>query len=209
MAFPRLAKAPVTTALLAIIFAMFGVEWFAGALRSDVMLFRLGAIAPEMITQHQYWRAVSAMFLHANLLHLAANTWTLYQLGTLYETMFGSARFVAIYFATGIIASFASAFLTNGLAVGASGAILGILGAFIFSIKRSPQWKHEPWTKSLLSQLMFWAAVNLALGYKIQNIDNAAHIAGLVSGLILGFIPHRVPPPPPADAIIDVPRREF
>src|SRR5205814_7484949 len=102
-----------------------------------------------------------------------------------------------------IIASIASSMMSSHrISVGASGAILGILGAFIFSIKRSPQWRHEPWTKSLVSQLVFWAILNLALGYEIKNIDNVAHIAGLVSCLTLGFIPHRVPRPPPRDATV-------
>ena len=118
--------------------------------------------------------------------------------------MFGSVRFAAIYFATGIIASIASSMVSTGPAVGASGAILGILGAFFFSIKRSPVWRHEKWTKSLLNQLVFWAGLNLVLGFEVKNIDNTAHIAGLLSGVLLGLIPHRVPPPPPGSRVVDV-----
>jgi len=204
----RFQHAPVTAVILALIFAMFGVEIYLGALQPDeqaasMVLYRLGAIVPMLITEHQYWRAVTAMFLHGSWTHLAANTFSLWQLGTLFESMFGSKRFAFVYFTTGIVASFASA-TANHLSVGASGAVLGILGAFIFSIKRSPQWKHQPWTKSLLGQLMFWGAVNLLLPLKIPNIDYVAHIAGLVTGLILGFIPHRVPPPPPGGVLIDV-----
>jgi len=158
MAFLRLDRAPVTALLLAAIFAMFGVEYFYGALepteQGAMALYRLGAIAPPLLTEHQYWRAVTAMFLHADWVHVGANAFSLWQLGSLFEAMFGSRRFAFIYFTTGIVASFASA-TANHLSVGASGAVLGILGAFIFSIKRSPQWKHQPWTKSLLGQLMF------------------------------------------------------
>ena len=201
--FFRFSRAPVTGALLAVIFAMFGVEWYFHALDNNEVLFRLGAIAPELITEHQYWRAITGMFLHGSPLHVLANSFSLWQLGTLYEAMFGSKRFAFIYFTTGIIASFASA-ATGHLSVGASGAILGILGAFIFSILRSPQWRHERWTRSLIRQLLFWAGFNLLLPLAVPNIDNTAHIAGLVSGLLLGFLPHRVPPPPPSDAVIDV-----
>jgi rhomboid protease GluP len=152
------------------------------------------------------------MFLHASILHWAANSWALYQLGTLYESMFGSARFALIYFVTGIIASIASSlamppqspFEPLHCGVGASGAVLGILGAFIFSIKRSPVWRNEPWTRNLLSQLLFWAAVNLVLGTIIKNIDNVAHLGGMISGLLLGFLPHRVTPPPPSTTVVDV-----
>src|SRR5258708_33163532 len=143
MAFFRPRNAPVTTALLIIITIVFVLEWTSGALQNDEALIAMGAIVPGMMHFGQYWRAVAAMFLHANLLHWAANSWALFQLGSLYEVMFGSVRFAAIYFITGIIASIASSMVSTGPAVGASGAILGILGAFFFSIKRSPVWRHE------------------------------------------------------------------
>lgn len=200
----RLSRAPVTAGLLAIITIVFVIELALGATRNDELLIQMGAIVPGMLQEHQYWRIFAAMFLHGNILHWAANCWALYQLGMLYEVMFGSARFTLIYFVTGAIASIASSLYAHGASVGASGAILGILGAFIFSIRRSPQWRHEPWTKSLLSQLVFWALLNVALGFTVTFIDNVAHIAGLVSGLLLGFLPHRVPPPPPGRSVIDV-----
>ena len=204
MPFLRPKQAPVTTALLIIITIIFVIEWLKGAPANDEVLIAMGAIMPGMMHSGQYWRALTRMFLHANLLHWAANSWALFQLGSLYEVMFGSIRFAAIYFATGVIASIASSMVSTGPAVGASGAILGILGAFFFSIKRSPIWRHEKWTKSLLNQLVFWAGLNLVLGFEVKNIDNTAHIAGLVSGLILGLIPHRVPPPPPSSHVVDV-----
>ncbi|HEY2094792.1 MAG TPA: rhomboid family intramembrane serine protease [Thermoanaerobaculia bacterium] len=204
MAFFRPKQAPVTTALLIIITIVFVFEWLNGALQNEEALIAMGAIMPGMMQAGQYWRALAGMFLHANLLHWAANSWALFQLGSLYEVMFGSLRFAAIYFVTGIIASIASSMISTGPAVGASGAILGILGAFFFSIKRSPVWRHEKWTKSLLNQLLFWAGLNLVLGLEVKNIDNTAHIAGLLSGLLLGFIPHRVPPPPPSSRVLDV-----
>jgi len=184
-----------------------GYEWYAGAFNNDALLVQMGAIIPELWQQHEYWRLIAAMFLHANLLHWFANTWSLFQLGSLYEVMFGSKRFAAIYFATGLCASIASSLNPNHYSVGASGAILGILGAFIFSIRRSP-WRHERWTRGLTQQLVFWAAVNIVLGLSIKQIDNTAHIAGLVSGLLLGLIPHRVPPPPPSATVIDVQPRQ-
>ena len=79
------------------------------------------------------------------------------------------------------------------------------MGAFIFSISRSPVYRHQPWTRGLIGQLVFWIVVNIAIGYSLPFIDNVAHFGGLISGLILGFIiPHRVPPPPPGESVIDV-----
>src|SRR3954452_13810008 len=122
--------------------------------------------------------------------------------------MFGRVRFATIYFVTGICASLASAMklsAVGGASVGASGAIFGILGAFIFSIRRS-QWRHERWARGLTQQLVFWGVLNLVLGLTFRKyIDNSAHIAGLVSGLILGLVlPHRTPPLPPGQNVIDV-----
>ncbi len=202
----RLSRAPATASLLAAITVIFVFEWLTGALWNDNALVQMGAIMPRdyMVANGQYWRLLSGMFLHGSLIHWAANAWALYQLGMLFEIMFGTPRFLLVYFVTGICASFASSSFTHGPSVGASGAILGILGAFIFSIRRSPQWRHEPWTKSLLAQLVFWAILNIVLGFSVTYIDNAAHIAGLVSGLLMGFLPHRVPPPPPSRGVIDV-----
>ena len=202
------SRAPATATLLGLITAIFLFEAATGAIDNDMYLRELGAILPwsELRSSGQYWRLVSGMFLHEGWLHWVANSWALYQLGFLYELMFGTPRFLFIYFATGLIASFASSYNMplGGSSVGASGAILGLLGAFIFSIRRSPQWRHERWTKSLLVQLVFWAVFNIILGFQIPQIDNTAHIAGLVSGLLLGLLPHRVPPQPPATRVIDV-----
>ena len=200
----RFARAPVTAALLIAIAIVFAFEFMTGAIWNGEILYQMGAIVPDMLARGQYWRIIAAMFLHADFVHFLANSWALFQLGTLFEGMFGSKRFALVYFASGIIASIASSLFTRGLSVGASGAIFGILGAFIFSIRRSPQWRHEPWTKNLVGQLIFWAIVNLALGFSVEYIDNVAHIAGLITGLALGFIPHRVPPPPPSQGVIDV-----
>ncbi len=197
-------RAPVTAAILFLITIVFIFEWVTGALWNDAALVQMGAIVPGMLQRGEYWRIFTAMFLHGSFLHFAANAWALYQLGALYEAMFGRARFAMIYFVTGACASIASSLTVQYASVGASGAVMGILGAFIFSIRRSPQWRHEPWTKTLLSQLIFWAGLNIVLGFSVEFIDNTAHIAGLVTGLFLGLIPHRVPPPPPGRTVVDV-----
>jgi rhomboid protease GluP len=198
-------RAPVTMAIMIVIVIVFIVEIATNALDpSSDMIVTLGAIRPGLLENHEYWRLLTAMFLHGGFLHVAVNLWAIYQLATLYEVMFGSARLAFVYFATGLAASVTSALHVNGLSVGASGAIFGLLGAFIFSIRRSPRWRHEKWTRGLLNQLVLLGILNLLLGYKYRTlIDNYAHIGGLVAGLILGFLPHRVPPPPPSQIVIE------
>lgn len=166
-------------------------------------LIHSGAIVPDIPQTGQWWRLVTAMFLHIGLLHLLFNGWALYQLGALFEMMFGTQRFLIVYVVAGIVASFASVLFTRSLAAGASGAIFGILGALIVAIRRSPRWRNESWTKGLVQQLLFWAGLNIFLGFSYPGIDNAAHLGGFVTGMIAGFIPHDTPPPPPREMIID------
>jgi rhomboid protease GluP len=193
-------RAPVTFTLLALITIVFALEKAFG----EQSLFQLGAILP--FQYGQYWRYVTGMFLHEGWLHWGSNAWALYNLGTLYEALFGARRFALVYFVSGIFASLASS-VSGHVSVGASGAIFGILGAFIFSILRSPQYRHQPWVKGLVGQIIFWIVVNLAIGSQFKMIDNTAHVGGLIAGLLLGLIPHRVPPPPPNTYVIDVPSR--
>lgn len=213
----RPPSSPATVFLMGAILVGFGIEIFTGAWKDWIKLAELGAIVPSYILgRGEYWRLLSAMFLHGDgtirgdLLHLGMNLWALWQLGRLYEMMFGTRRFVLIYFTTGLAASITSlmryVFLQqSGASVGASGAIFGILGAFIFSIRRSPRWRHERWARGIVSQLMFWIVANIVIGFSFPQIDMAAHLGGLATGLLLGaMLPQREPPMPPSQAIIDV-----
>jgi rhomboid protease GluP len=208
----RRRPTPGTTFIATAILIGFGIEIVRGGLTSGEKLAELGAIIRYYIVEEgEYWRLLSAMFLHGNgtipggVLHLAVNLIALLQLGKLYELMFGTKRFVSIYFATGICASIASMIRNVGPSVGASGAIFGIMGAFIFSVRRSPRWRHERAARGIVQQVVFWTLANIAIGFQFPQIDNAAHLGGLVTGLILGAVlPHREPPPPPAQVVIDV-----
>lgn len=203
-----LKNAPMTRVLLIIIAVVFAFEIFLGGSDNESVLIQMGAIMPNIRETGEYWRLFTAMFLHAGWLHWGTNTWALYQLGTLYEVLFGTPRFALTYFVTGICASLASLFFSRSVAVGASGAIFGILGAFIFSLLRSPQYRHQRWTKSLVSQIVFWIAVNIMIGLSVKFIDNAAHLGGLVAGLLIGLLPHRVTPPSPGGMTIDVEQQQ-
>jgi len=198
-------RAPLTTALLVVITLIWLYEAATHAQSDNFKLAHLGAILPGTLQRHEYWRLVAAMFLHGGWAHWLANSWALYQLGTLYEILFGTRRFALVYFVTGVCASIASAaHLHDEVAVGASGAIFGVLGAFIFSIYRSPRYRRQPWTRSLIGQFVFWIFVNIVIGLSIPQIDNFAHIDGLVTGLLLGFLPHREPSPPLGETVVDV-----
>ncbi|HYI08407.1 MAG TPA: rhomboid family intramembrane serine protease [Thermoanaerobaculia bacterium] len=204
---------PATRFIISAIVIGFAIEIVTGAWQNPYRLARLGAVVREWIfLDGQYWRLVSAMFLHGDgtipggLLHVALNLLAIVQIGRLFELMFGTRRYLFIYFTAGIIASVTSALVNGGPSVGASGAIFGILGAFVLSVRRSPRWRHERAARSIVNQLIFWIVANIAIGMRMPQIDNSAHLGGLIAGLILGAIlPHApLPPPPAAQAVIDV-----
>lgn len=134
----------------------------------------------------QYWRLFTAMFLHANLLHIAFNGWALWLFGNFIEATFGSVRMLVIYFVTGLFASATS--YTFGpvaqLGVGASGAIVGLLGAFIaYNFRR----RHLAAAQGYLRWALMLIVLNAVLGATVGGIDNWAHGGGLVAGLAAGL----------------------
>lgn len=206
-----------TTATFVLMFAIvmgFVIEVLTGAWTDPVRLSQLGAIVPAYVVAGEYWRLLSAIFLHGDgtirgtMLHLAVNLFSLFQLGSLYEIMFSTRRFVLIYFLTGIAASVTSFMRLPpfGSSVGASGAIFGVMGAFVFSVWRSPRWRHDRVARNIVKQCIFWMIANIVIGLNIPQIDNAAHIGGLVAGMLLGAILPQpaLPPEPPAQVVIDV-----
>ena len=208
----RRRRTPATAFLVTAIVAGVGIEILTDAWRNPYRLAQLGAVVREWIFgDGQYWRLVTAMFLHGDgtrqgtLLHAGVNLFSLFQVGSLYELMFGTRRFIVIYFVAGIVASLSSAVFSGGPSVGASGAIFGIVGAFFFSVLRSPRWRHERAARGIIMQLLFWTVINIVIAQYIPQIDNAAHIGGLVAGLLLGaLVPHGTAPRPPAEVIVDV-----
>jgi rhomboid protease GluP len=180
MAFGR--RTPVTTLLLISIAVVYVLQFVTGD-----QLIELGANYGPAIREGQYWRLVTNMFLHGGLFHLAFNGWALFQLGSLFELWLGSSRLLLVYFATGIAGSLASAWFTQGPSVGASGAIFGLMGALIaFLLRRRAALTPEG--KSILMQLVAWAAINVYFGLSDPQIDNSAHLGGCAAGLLLGFV---------------------
>ncbi len=182
----------VTSTLLAVNILMFLIEVAVGGSRSlflggsTAKLIDLGAEFAPAIARGQYWRLFTAMFLHAGLLHLALNMYALYLFGYLIERTFGPLRFLAIYFLCGFMASVASfAFGPIAAGVGASGAIFGLLGAWVaFNYRR----REMRFNRAALRSALVLIGINLFLGFSIAGIDNLAHIGGLVTGVVAGTL---------------------
>jgi rhomboid protease GluP len=145
-----------------------------------------GAKINELVWAGQSWRLVSALFLHGGFLHLAFNGYALYLLGPLLERLYGGRRFLVIYVFSGLAASVASVFFTDGPSVGASGAIFGMLGALVvFGLKYRASLPPRI-ARAFGVGLLPWVGINLVIGLiPGLPIDNAAHVGGLVAGTAL------------------------
>lgn len=151
------------------------------------VLIQYGAKDNALIIQGQYWRFVTPIFLHANLLHVGLNMLNFVVLGVFLERLVGHLRFLLIYFLTGIISIIASFyFAPQEISVGASGAIFGLVGAysiFVLIHRRAFPRNGIP----ALLWLVLVIGVNLSIGLFIANVDNYAHLGGLLSGCLLGW----------------------
>jgi len=138
----------------------------------------------------EWWRLCTAMFLHFGIIHLALNVWALWDGGQLVERMYGHARFAVIYLASGLSGNLLSLVVHKGLTIsgGASGAIFGVYGALLVFLWRERRNLHPQEFRWFFWGAAAFAAASLMLGFLITGIDNAAHIGGLVSGLLAGVI---------------------
>lgn len=154
-------------------------------------LFRWGAnAASAVVLDNQWWRLLSATFLHAGIVHLAFNMLGLWEAGKQLCRLLGNAQFLLIYLAAGLCASAASLHYAaqNSVSVGASGAIFGVLGALLAA---SWHYRHivpPANLRRLWIGLGFFIGYSLLHGLSQENVDNAAHIGGLLSGTALGLV---------------------
>jgi rhomboid protease GluP len=188
-------EAPVTTVLLIANIIMLGVSWlsFAAVGQGGGLTilwglvgepqYRLGAsYGPAIFYENEWWRLITAMFLHAGLLHIGFNMMALMQLGPPLEELYGSARYLFFYVVTGAFGYFVSA-ATGHFSLGASGALLGLVGLLLaITTKRGGAYMRE-----IRSRLITDVVILFALGFSgFMAMDNFAHGGGLAAGFLLG-----------------------
>ena len=151
------------------------------------VLIAFGAKDNDLILQGQYWRFVTPIFLHANLLHVGLNMLNLAVLGVFLERLVGHIRFLLIYVTTGIVSIIASFyFMPQEISVGASGAIFGLVGAYSVFVLMHRRAFRKGGIPALL-WLIIVIVGNLSIGFFVPNVDNYAHLGGLLSGCLLGW----------------------
>jgi len=139
-----------------------------------------GAKVNSLIMQGQYWRFITPMFLHADEIHLAVNCYSLYIVGSQIERIYGRFKFSLIYFVAGILGNIVSFGFSLNPAVGASGAIFGLMGAMLFFALKRPSLLKSSFGANLITTIV----INLAYGFFNSQIDNNAHMGGFVGGFL-------------------------
>jgi len=187
----------VTQALVALNVLVFGILAVQGiALDPPTQaLIDRGANYAPLTLGGQPWRLVTALFLHGGFLHILFNMWCLWDLGGLCESLYGHVTFALVYLISGIGSSLASAWWHPAIpSVGASGAVFGIAGALIASFYLGEFTMPRFAISGHLRSLLIFIAYNAVLGQFFGRTDNAAHIGGLVTGLVFGALIARLAP---------------
>jgi len=160
---------------------------FSGASGFNLAI-EMGALIPWLVTETgQYYRLFTSMFLHVNFMHLINNCFSLYIFGTRAEKYYGGFKFILIYILSGIFGGIVSVIFVPNPTVGASGAVFGLLGAVLALTVKS---KADAEGLNYPIMLVL-AGTSLSLGFMRPEINNHAHIGGLVTGFVLGFLLYR------------------
>lgn len=185
--FRRVGDAPyVTVALVAVNVILFLICTFTGDL-----LYNIGDLSPDsFLREGEFYRIVSAMFLHADINHLVNNMLLLAGLGAMLEKETGHMRFFLLYFLSGLGGQVVSMVYKIYAgeeyigSIGASGAVFGLVGVLLaMSLWWTNKMANVTWQR-----IVFVVLYSLYSGIRSANIDNAAHIGGFIAGFVFGFI---------------------
>lgn len=169
-------KPYITYALIAINIIIYLIGMFVG---QNKMISMLG-LHPLLVQSGEYYRLITCMFMHANLMHLIFNMYALYIIGIQVENFFNKWKYSIIYLISGLTGALFSMLFTRSWSVGASGAIFGLMGALLFF-----GYHHRVYLGTVIkSQIIPVIIINLIIGFASTGIDNAAHIGGLIGGIL-------------------------
>lgn len=165
-----------------IIMVIYGVN-FISPTTDDLIIW--GANFRPITLEGEWWRLITSCFLHIGVFHLLMNMYALMYIGLLLEPLLGKIRFLSAYLLAGLLASVTSLWWHDlTVSAGASGAIFGMYGLFLLLLTTDLIEKTA--RNSLLTSIAVFVSFNLINGLK-EGIDNAAHIGGLIAGVIIGF----------------------
>jgi membrane associated rhomboid family serine protease len=187
-----LRNAPAVLVLILLNAVAFLFEISVGDLNDPGVLHRVGALEPyAVLVQGEYWRLFTALFLHGGFTHLLFNIFALYILGPPLERSIGTIRFAVCYLMSGLASSAGVVGLTVlgfvqvDQLVGASGCIMGIVGAWAGFLVRH---RHAPQAKQRLANIGLIVVIQVAFDLSTPQVSMAAHLCGLIAGFFLGLI---------------------
>lgn len=139
----------------------------------------------QIFQSGQWWRLVTAGFLHGGLIHILFNSWALFDVGAMVDEIYGTYRLLVIYFIGDICGYFLSSLWSPAVpSIGASAAICGLIGAMIALGVRH----RNPMGDAIRATFIRWAIYILIIGFVISQTDNAAHVGGLAGGFVVGYL---------------------
>ena len=148
------------------------------------VLYNFGAKVGLGGLDGQWWRLVTAGFLHGGMLHILMNSWVLFDLGAQVEAIYGAARMWVIYFLGTVAGFYLSAVFNPGVSIGASAGLCGLIGAMIALGVRH----RNPAGNAIRGMYIRWAVYTLIWGLLVPAVDNYAHIGGMIAGFIVAYI---------------------
>ncbi len=181
--------APVTLALLVVLAVVYLVDdvLFTTLWHSPLWLW--AGNTSETLQHGEWWRVVTTLFLHANPLHLVMNGIALWMFGSAMEKSMGWWRFVVLFLVAGSLGNLLSAFnVRYDVAVGASAGIFGLVGAFAVAVWRLRSPMYFALRRRMLVLLAVVVACDLTIGWLEPQVDNLAHVGGLVAGIALAAV---------------------
>jgi membrane associated rhomboid family serine protease len=187
----RLSRAPMVFGFILLNIAVFAIERWRGALTNPAILHRLGALDfTSVIAKGEFWRLFTALFLHYNLIHLGFNLFALYVLGPPLERTIGPLRFAFCYLISGIGSSggvvvlMVAKIVQPAELVGASGCVMGIVGAWAGFLLRH---RHVWHARQRLLNILLIIAIQIAFDISTPEVSTSAHLCGLIIGFVLGL----------------------
>jgi membrane associated rhomboid family serine protease len=182
-------RAVISYSVFALNIIIFVLMTLAGGSDNPETLLHFGAKSNFHINNGEIWRFVTPIFLHIGFIHLFFNSYALWIIGPQVEKLYGGPRFLLLYLLTGMSGAAASYWYNPFIpSAGASGSIFGLLGVLlVFSIKyrrEVPQF----FSRALGRGILLTIGINLVIGYMIPQIDNAAHLGGLIGGGVLAAV---------------------
>ena len=178
-------RSKITFIFLTIMIVYFIFITLNGGTTDVETLIRYGALFPPFIAMYgEYYRLVTAIFIHIGIAHIFFNGYALYVFGPQIERLLGPKKFLLFFLLTGVGGNLATfLFNFNSISAGASGSLFGILGAFLYLVHRH----REMVTPGGRRQIFSLLTINLILTFVVPSISTTAHIGGLAMGYLLSY----------------------